>query len=212
MVVSRSLPVILTPAQEAALGRIRFALEEPAGVVLLCGPAGAGTSLILARLAAELAPCQPGGMPIRTAPTLAEAIKQEMPIGGILLVDDAHLAMPDDLDACATLVTTQGASGRCVVLAGRGRLLTLVGRDSRIAPRVRLRAIVPPLTLADTGRIVESRLGDVGPDVARTCHEITAGIPAALVRLIELATVSAGRQLSPADIETIHRRLDLHAV
>jgi hypothetical protein len=52
----------------------------------------------------------------------------------------------------------------------------------------------------------------VGPDVARTCHEITAGTAAALVRLIELATVSAGRQLTPADIETIHRRLDLHAV
>ena len=211
MVVSRSLPVILTPAQEAALGRIRFALEEPAGVVLLCGPAGAGTSLVLARLAAELGAGQPGGMPIRTASALADAIKQDAPIGGILLVDDAHLAMPDDLDACATLVTAQVGSARCVVLAGRGRLLTLVGRDSRIAPRVRLRAIVPPLTLADTGRIVESRLGDVGPDV-RTCHEITAGIPAALVRLIELATVSAGRQLTPADIETIHRRLDLHAV
>ena len=204
MVVSRSLPVILTPAQEAALGRIRFALEEPAGFVLLCGPAGAGTSLILARLAAELGAGQPGGMPIRTASALADAIKQDAPIGGILLVDDAHLAMPDDLDACATLVTAQGGSARCVVLAGRGRLLTLVGRDSRIAPRVRLRA--------DTGRIVESRLGDVGPDVVRTCHEITAGIPAALVRLIELATVSAGRQLTPADIETIHRRLDLHAV
>ena len=212
MVVSRSLPVILTPSQEVALGRIRFALEEPAGVVLLCGPAGAGASLILARLAAELGAGQPEKMPIRTASALADAIAQHAPIGGIVLVDDAHLATPDDLDACANLSTAQGGSARCVILAGRGRLLTLVGRDSRIAPRVRLRAIVPPLTLADTGRIVESRLGDVGPDVTRTCHEITAGIPAALVRLIELATVSVGRRLTPADIETIHRRLDLHAV
>ena len=142
------------------------------------------------------------------AAALVDAIQRDLPIGDILLVDDAHLATPDDLAA----IGTRGGSDRCVVLAGRGRLLTLVGRDSRIVPRVRLRAIVPALTLADTRRIVESRLGDVGPEMVRTCHEITAGIPAALVRLLELATVPAGRRLTPADIETIHRRLDLQAV
>ncbi|MEI8318336.1 MAG: hypothetical protein WCH79_10350 [Planctomycetia bacterium] len=204
MVVARTVPVVLTPAQEAALGRLRFALEKPAGVVLLCGPAGVGTSVVLASLAAELG----AGLPIRSAAVLVDAIQRDLPIGDILLVDDAHLATPDDLAA----IGTRGGSDRCVVLAGRGRLLTLVGRDSRLVPRVRLRAIVPALALADTRRIVESRLGDVGPEMVRTCHEITAGIPAALVRLLELATVPAGRRLTPADIETIHRRLDLQAV
>jgi len=204
MVVARTVPVVLTPAQEAALGRLRFALEQPAGVVLLCGPAGVGTSVVLASLAAE----RGAGQPIRSAAALVDAIQRDLPIGDILLVDDAHLATPDDLAA----IGTRGGSDRCVVLAGRGRLLTLVGRDSRLVPRVRLRAIVPALALADTRRIVESRLGDVGPEMVRTCHEITAGIPAALVRLLELATVPAGRRLTPADIETIHRRLDLQAV
>jgi type II secretory pathway predicted ATPase ExeA len=212
MVVSRGLPVILTPAQEAALGRIRFALEEPAGIVLLCGPAGVGTSLVLARVAADLGAGQPGGMPIRTPPELADAIRQDEPIGPIALVDDAHLATADMLAVLASFAASRGGSVRCVVLAGRGRLLTLVGRDSRIAPRVRLRAIVPPLSLADTRRIVESRLGELGSEVVQTCHEITAGIPAALERLVELATVSAGRRLTSADIETIHRRLDPQAV
>ena len=212
MVVSRGLPVILTPAQEAALGRIRFALEEPTGVVLLCGPAGVGTSLVLARMAAELGAGQPGGMPIRTPPEVADAIRRGEPIGPIVLVDDAHLATADVLAVLASCAVSRSGSTRCVVLAGRGRLLTLVGRDSRIAPRVRLRAIVPPLSLADTRRIVESRLGKLGPEVVQTCHEITAGIPAALERLVELATVSAGRRLTPTDIETIHRRLDPQAV
>jgi len=212
MVVARSVPVNLTPAQEAALGRLRFALEEPAGVVLLCGPAGVGTSVVLASLAVELGAGQSGGLPIRSAAALVDAIQRDLPIGDILLVDDAHLATSDDLAAMGTVVVARGGNDRCLVLAGRGRLLTLVGRDSRIAPRVRLRAIVPPLTLADTRQIVESRLGDVGPEMVRTCHEITAGIPAALVRLLELATVPAGRRLTPADIETIHRRLDLQAV
>jgi hypothetical protein len=212
MVVSRGVPVVLTPAQEAALGRIRFALEEPAGVVLLCGPAGVGTSLVLARMAAELGTGRPGEMPIWTPPELAEAIRRDEPIGGIVLVDDAHLATADEFAVLATFVGSRGGHARCVVLAGRGRLLTLVGRDSRIAPRVRLRAIVPPLSLADTRRIVERGLGEVGPEVVQACHEITAGIPAALERLVELATVSAGRRLTPADIETIHRRLDPQAV
>ena len=212
MVDSRSVPVILTPAQEAALGRIRFALEEPAGGVLLCGPAGVGTSLVLARLAAEFGASQPGGMPIRTPSELADAIRRDVPIGDVVLVDDVHLATADDLALLTTFAPTRGGKARCIVLAGRGRLLTLVGRDSRIAPRVRLRAIVPPWSVADTRRLVESRLGAVAPEVVQTCHEITAGIPAALDRLVELATVTAGRRLTSADIETIHRRLDLQAV
>ena len=87
MVVARSVPVNLTPAQEAALGRLRFALEEPAGVVLLCGPAGVGTSVVLASLAVELGAGPLGGLPIRSAAALVDAIQRDLPIGDILLVD-----------------------------------------------------------------------------------------------------------------------------
>lgn len=223
MIASGARSLILKPAQEAALGRIRFALEEPQGIVLLCGPAGAGTSVVLAAMAAELsanlgATSGTGDtrrVPIWSPATLLEATRRDPPTAAILLVDDAHLATAEECAAIATLAAPCGerGPGRCLVLAGRGRLLTLVGRDSRIASRVRLRAVVPPFTIDDTRRIVEGRLGGVEADVVQTCHEITGGIAASLVRLVELAAVTAaGRKLVPADIETIHRRLDPQAV
>lgn len=207
--VERPACPVLSPGQQNALSRLRFALEEPAGFVILCGPAGAGTSVVLAALASELGPRHQEAMPIRTVASLVAAIGRGEPIGETILVDDVHLAASDDLAAIAAAAPPQGAGARCVVLAGRGRLLTLVGRDSRIAPRVRLRAIVPPLAPADTARIVESRLGRSTPELVRTIHEITAGIPAALNRLLDLATLIEGRTPTPADIETIHRRLEL---
>jgi hypothetical protein len=72
---------------------------------------------------------------------------------------------------------------------------------------------VPPFGIQDTRRIVETRLGCAGDDVVQTCHEITGGIAASLVRLLELAAVmAAGRQLTADDLETIHSRLDPHAL
>jgi type II secretory pathway predicted ATPase ExeA len=224
MVASSGRPVILSPAQEAALGRIRFGLEQPQGIVLLCGPAGAGTSTVLAAIAAELSDRQaadrgatagatPG--PLWSPATLLAEHPRHVLGTTALLVDDSHLATADECSAIAALSAAggDGSPGRCLVLGGRGRLLTLVGRDSRLASRVRLRAIVPPFGIQDTRRIVETRLGCAGDDVVQTCHEITGGIAASLVRLLELAAVmAAGRQLTADDLETIHSRLDPHAL
>lgn len=224
MVASPGRPVILSPAQEAALGRIRFGLEEPQGIVLLCGPAGAGTSVVLAAIAAELSGRPPAdrpasarsmSVPIWSPASLLASPPRRDPDATAILVDDCHLGTAEECSALAALSAAggDGSPGRCLVLAGRGRLLTLVGRDSRLASRVRLRAIVPPFTVRDTRRIVETRLGCVGDDVVRTCHEITGGIASSLVRLLELAAVMAvGRRLTADDVETIHHRLDPHAL
>jgi hypothetical protein len=78
---------------------------------------------------------------------------------------------------------------------------------------------VPPFTLDDSRRLVLGRLpgpDGAGPDedVIRTIHEIATGIPAKIVRLLDIAAATAGttRRLSVEDVETIHRRLDPLAV
>lgn len=185
----------LTPAQEAALARLRYALEVP-GIVLLVGAAGVGKSLVLGRLAAELAAAGPPPGADRPAS------------GGVRLIDDAH-TLP--IAALGAVTETEGP----VVLAGRGRLLSLVAREARLAGRVRLRAVVPPFTLDDTRALVVARLAAVGgpspaDDALRVLHEIAAGIPAVVVRMADLAAVfvAEGRRLSAADVEAIHGRLD----
>ena len=226
-----SLPqsIECTPAQEAALARVRFAFEVPAGIVLLCGPAGTGTTLVLSALARLLDGDADGGKrryQLWSVPGVVARLRDGGPLPDILVVDDAHLAGAEELaEVAGALVTGSGDAAacggrpRCVVLAGRGRLLTLIARDSRIAARVRLRAIVPPFTADDTRRFLFGRLpgpAGHGPDepVVRTIHEITAGIPANLVRLVDLTAATAGRArpLTVDDIETIHRRLDPQAV
>lgn len=194
----------LTPAQEAALARLRYALEGP-GIVLLAGPAGVGKSLVLGRLASELAAA---GRAVCATADPAALVAEGHDAGRTWLVDDAH-ALPS-----APRAALAGIDGP-VVLAGRGRLLSVVARETRLAARVRMRAVVPPFTLDDTRALVVARLAASGgppPDDAavRVLHEIAAGIPATLARMTDLAAlfVAEGRRLSPADVEAIHRRLD----
>ncbi|RLS35775.1 MAG: hypothetical protein DWH79_01130 [Planctomycetota bacterium] len=203
--------VLLTAAQRAALARIAYATEQPSGVVLLCGAAGVGKTLILASVRNS-----PGGeMALLPLEQLLDSLRVGEPLPGILLVDDAHLAPSADLAEAV-----ERSVGRCLVLAGRGRLLTLAGRDSRIDRRVRLRATLPPFGLSDSARLVVERIPGAdghGPseEVVRTFHEIAAGIPAALLRLIDLAAVVAAAEplqtISVNDVEEIHRRLCLQA-
>jgi len=178
----------LTPPQEAALARLRCGLDEGDGVVLLVGAAGVGKSLVLARLASD--------------PSSATRV------AGATLLDDAHVADESRLLQVA-------ASPRPTILAGRGRLLTLVARDGRLAARVRMRAVIPPFSIDDTRALVARRLSDRGgagldEGAVRTLHEIAAGIPAVVRRLVDLVALvsTEGRRLSADDVEAIHRRLD----
>ncbi len=204
----------LTDSRRAALARLAYAVERPGGVALLCGPAGTGKTAVLDHLAAgstrraerrPLAAWLDGG----AAADLPE----------IVLADDAHAA-----DVTALLGLLEAVRSRrpeaSLVLAGEGRLLSLVSRDPRLVRAAGLRAVLPPFTAEETRRVLDATLFAAGaarqpPEardaVVRAIHEIAAGIPAAVVRLAEfVALVAEARPdgvIEAADVEAIHRRL-----
>lgn len=213
-----STDTVLTLGQRAAVARLAFAVESPAAVALLCGPPGVGKTLVLTRLAEASA--LGGRHCVRHAlgaglPGAAGAT----PAGnGILLVDDAHRAATGDLAEMIHLWRCREPRGG-IVLAGAGRLLTLISRDVRVERDVVLRAALGPFTLAESRRVVTERGvppgADVDDDVVRTIHEIAAGIPAQVVRLADLVQVGAAAaptgRATVADVESLHRRLSPRA-
>jgi type II secretory pathway predicted ATPase ExeA len=210
----------LTLAQQAAVARVAYAAERPAAIVLVCGPAGVGKTLVLGRVAVAR-PLESRSPALTTPESAGSLLSRPEPdaVPGILLVDDAHLAGERQL---AELLAgyRERRPEAAVVLTGEGRLLSIVSRDSRLEQAVVLRAALPPFTLDETRMMVAEKLVAAGSvderdSVARTIHEIAAGIPAMVRRLADLAALLAaadpGRKLVPDDIETIHRRLSLQA-
>lgn len=207
----------LVDSRRAAVARLAYAVERPGGVALLCGPAGTGKTAVLDALAAVL----DGRAARRPLAAWLGTVAADLP--GVVLADDAHetdvAALVRLLDACR--VRQPEAS---LVLAGEGRLLSLVSRDPRLVRACGLRAVLRPFTADETRAVLAATLfagapGRAAPDaraaVSRAIHEIAGGIPAAVTRLAEFAAlVAEARQtgpLDPADIETIHRRLSLEA-
>lgn len=229
IIVSRAEapPVELTPAQAAAAAKIAFAVEVPGAVVVLCGPPGVGKTTVLAHLTAAAAAagrfverCSPAAVADGRIEATHRDVRgtQPDPTHEILLVDDAH---ETDLAGLADLL------GRCrrvrpataVVLAGEGRLMSLVAGDTRLEQSIRLRATLPAFSFADTGKLLAGRpatsaAGVPQAAVLRTIHEIAGGVPAVSLRLAEVAdmvAVALPRPLTVYDIEMIHRRLSLSA-
>ena len=208
----------LTDTQRAAVAKLACACEHSGGVALLCGPPGAGKTTVLAHLVAAAAERKQSS---ELRPILAW-LEAAGPLPDLVCADAAHetdeAALVRLVDRCRS---RQPAAS--VVLAGEGRLLTLVSRDPRLERAVSLRATLRPFSPDETRRLLDARLftaacppaTDSRDDVARTIHEIAAGIPAAIVRLTDLARVVAearpGGELTVDDIEAIHRRLTLQA-
>ena len=209
--------VRLTFAQQAAAARLSYALEQSATVSLLCGPGGVGKTTLLRHVAG----CQPchsrsiGCQRLDELEGLVSGPPCREPPPEVLLVDDAHLAQDGDLGGLF-----ERCRQRCgtfsLLLAGEGRLLTLVSRDPRLEQFVRLRATLPAFALDESRLLLGPVLAAAGPPanreaVARSIHEIAAGIPAAIRRLAELTLVFVAshpdHRLVPDDVETIHRRL-----
>jgi len=220
----------LSPAQLAAVAKLAYALEATGSLAVLCGAAGVGKTLVLDAVARHVASGGGAGAAGRrpergrTASRLPLAgvrdlVASATPLPDVVLVDDAHLAEDGEIgrliDACRS-----GRPDMGIVLAGQGRLLTLLARDARLERSVRLRVTVPPFSKAET-RLLVAALTGAGAlprddqEVATTIHEIAGGIPAEIVRLAELAAVVAngtsGQPLTVADVETIHRRLGINA-
>ncbi|MFM7207707.1 MAG: hypothetical protein ACKO4T_13680 [Planctomycetaceae bacterium] len=204
-----------TPSQQAAIAKVAAAIARAGGVALLCGPQGVGTSTVLSILAAgernrgRSVECRDLAGWLTGSPWAGD-------LPDIVLADGAHRAADGDL---ARLLAScrHRASPACLVLAGEGRLLTLVARDSAVEGAVHLRASLRPLGPDESRMIVGPRLAAAGVDpasaerVAATIHEIGGGIPAAMLRLADLAAVVASsrhdRVIEPGDVEMIHRRL-----
>ena len=206
----------LTLSQESAVARLTYAIESPGAVALLCGPRGVGKTLVLTHVAASrsraglAAPCctaRDGVPPPAHAPE------------GILFVDDAHLLEAGELAAMVGTWRRRSPTGG-LVLAGEGRLLTLVARDERLEQAVALRAVLGPFTLAESAAALTPLLAAAGePDhqmaLVRTIHEIAGGIPAEVARLAsfvrDVAAAAPGGRLTPDDVEAVHRRLSPRA-
>lgn len=216
MTTSAPLPSLST-AQQTAVAKLAYALESGGAVAVLCGPAGVGKSLVLVALAR--CPTMRGRSIATFSPATLRATVAGGTVPDVVLVDDAHLVDDAELtrlvDACRA-----AAPAVAIVLAGQGRLLTLLSRDSRLEKLVRVRVTVPPFSLAET-RLLVAAVAGVGvlpgddDSVVTTIHEIAGGIPARVVQLADLAAVVAagngGQPLTSQDVEAIHRRLAITA-
>lgn len=209
--MSESMPDPLTAAQRAAVAKLACGCEQAGGITLLCGPGGVGKTTVLGDLVAVLGRRRSVG--IGDAAHWFEAA--DLP--EVVLVDDAHQADEATLGRLLQRCRDRRPAA-CLVLAGEGRLFTLVARDTRLEQAVRIRVTLPVFTLAETRRLLQATLANVaGRPVAvqdapaRTVHEIAAGAPAAVIRLAELAGVVAASRpdggLSVDDVEAIHGRL-----
>jgi energy-coupling factor transporter ATP-binding protein EcfA2 len=201
----------LTQIQLGALAKLTCGVEGRSGIVLLCGPSGVGKTTVLEHLATDLQAEDPAC----TVRGVDEWLtSEEFP--SVVIADDAHTASEGDLSRLAARCRARRPAAP-LVLAGQSRLLTLIARDRRLDQATRLTAALLPGCLDDTASLARRHAGGLEGDEPTivAIHEIAGGVPAEIVRLLELAAVvtEADRdgRLSPSLIETIHRRLSPRA-
>lgn len=209
--MSESTPDHLTDAQRAAVAKLACGCEQAGGIALLCGPGGVGKTTVLEDLAAALGRRRSVGIGDAAHWSEAAALPE------VVLVDDAHQADEATLGRLLQRCRDRRPAA-CLVLAGEGRLFTLMARDARLEQAVRIRVTLPAFTLAETRQLLDATLASVAgrpfavhDAPARAVHEIAAGAPAAVIRLAELAGVVVASRpdgdLSVDDVEAIHGRL-----
>jgi hypothetical protein len=204
-----SSPAWLTEPQLTALAKVACGIEAGAVVALLCGPAGVGKTTVLEHLASDPR-LTPDDLPIRDVATWLST-PGDLP--AVLLADDAHLANEHDLTQLLARAKARRPAA-AVVLAGQGRMLTLVTRDRRIEQAVRIRAALLPGSAVDTAALVTATAPAAAQRFADAAilaiHEIAGGVPADVVRLTELAGLVAPALadglVTADDVEAVHRR------
>ena len=212
--------------QQSAVARLLYAVRQPGGLAVLSGPGGTGVSTVLGWLAADLEQTghpvlQLSARSLRGADYSVVASSQTVhaPLPPVVLVDDAHAAAEGVLTACVQQCGDM-IPAVSVVLAGRGRLLTLLARERDLGERIRLRAVLRALTVDETEEMVARRFAAAGIDqfeigVPSVIHAIAAGIPQAVGQLLETVLLVAATQpdhrLRCEDIERMHERLSLAA-
>lgn len=207
----------LVAAQQAAAARLGDVLSR-GGVAVLCGPAGSGKTMLLQRLSRQQAAGGPRRCGCVSLRQMADRPPSPQP--SLLLVDDAHAA--ESASELSRIVdgVCRSAEPAAVVLAGEGRLLTLITRQPDLEQRVRLRAVLPPWRESETASLAAACLPELKhhPDweqLAGRLHELAAGIPRQAVRLIEtirmVLAAEPAHRLTVDDLEMFHRRLSLLA-
>ena len=202
-------------SQHAAVARLQYAITQEASLSILCGPGGSGVSTVLSAFSSSIQHvAHVVQIDLRTLETfskIATYTKSEAPV---FVIDNCHLASEDILASVSEAIWQQSPKAS-VVLGGRGRLLTLLARDRGLLDKVLLRSVLHPFSLAETRAVVQSQLISNGlfcsETVAEVIHEVTAGIPGNIFRLIGIAQLVGGghpgRPIEVADIEQIHERL-----
>ncbi len=197
-------PAPLTAPQVIALAKVACGIEDGAGAVVLGGPPGVGKTTVLEHLVNEMQLTGRTCMIRDVAGWLAE---HDLP--DVVMADDAHTAGEADLARLVTRCQARSPAA-ALVLAGQGRLLTLVARDLRVERAIRLRATLLPGSLADTASLLTREGGPRFDEHSITAiHEVTAGMPADVVRLRELAAIitTDNGHVTAHDVEAIHSRL-----
>jgi type II secretory pathway predicted ATPase ExeA len=199
----------LSPPQLAALAKIACGVDAGSGITLLCGPSGVGKTMILHHFAAERSR---DDEPTCAIHDVAHWLSSEDELPDLVIVDDAHMASETDLVHLLTRCRARRPAAS-LVLAGQGRLLTLVSRERRLEQATVLTAAILPGQLRDTAAIVEGHAisARIDDPALTAIHEITGGVPGSIRRLLDLAEVVSSsnreRLMSPDTIEAIHRRL-----
>jgi type II secretory pathway predicted ATPase ExeA len=206
----------LTPAQRAAAAKIACGISRPGGVAVLCGPHGVGKTTVLAHLATDprLGSLSVESLEMEAWEASLAGGRREFP--DIVIADEAHLASEGGI--ARLLAASRGRRpAASVVLAGEGRLLTLISRDSRVEQAIQLRASLRPCTLPESRDLLTTVTTDaacawsMSDEAVLAIHELAAGIPAGMRRLAALAAVLSAanpdRGVTADDIEAIHRRM-----
>ena len=223
---AESQQVGLAESQQTALARLHEVLRR-GGLAVLCGPSGTGKTMLAHRFASACA--QTPGWAVRGPCGVREFLEQataDAPdvLSGerrwLAVIDDAHRA-GNGTELARVVDSLQRPAARAVlVLVGEGRLLTLLSRQPDLEQRVVLRAPLKPWHFQETQRLLGRRLPSLGasPDAESLClrlHELAAGIPRQLVRLIDtlamVLSAEPSHRVTLDDLETFHRRLSLQA-
>ncbi len=212
---NRHQDVNLFDSQRAAVARLQYAITQEASLSILCGPGGSGVSTVLSAFSSTIQHVAHAvQIDLRTLETFSKFATYTKSEAPVFVIDNCHLAS-DGILASVSEAIWQQSPKASVVLGGRGRLLTLLARDRGLLDKVLLRSVLHPFSLAETRAVVQSRLSSNGlfysETVAEVIHEVTAGIPGNIFRLIGMAQLVGGgrpgRPIEVADIEQIHERL-----
>jgi type II secretory pathway predicted ATPase ExeA len=205
----------LTDGQRAAVARLGCVLERPGSLAVVCGPTGTGVTTLLRHVEAAVSRTRT----VACRPLVEWESIDPVRWPDVVIADDVHDAADGAISRLLARVRA-GHAGAGVVLAGRGRVFTLLARDQAAESQVSLRAVLHPFTAAETAALLASAAPRAGVSpaaldpVALTIHEIAGGVPAAALRLAEMALLvasSSGGPLRPADVEALHRRVSLTA-